>query len=997
MRPWGVTSFPVATGVGLDNISPRALCRLSSDSICCLCKILCASELLGSWAQCVSIVLIVLLPKPDGGRRPIGLFPTLIRVWMRARVHIAREWEAANSRPCLYGGPSMGAQRAAWQAAFAAESAARSGNYFAQSLLDLVKAFEMIPHHLIANAARKHNFSPWLLRLSLAAYRLPRTIGVDGVYSRTIVASRGITAGSGFATTELRVLLIDIIDDTYRLYPAIQLAVYVDDITPYTHGPDPAWVVTQVAGVTDHLVHVLEDDYDLEVSSKKSCTIASSPKLAQHVAHFARSRKIVAKRASKLLGAPIGGGRRRSVRHLTKRLQDARVKTHRIHSLRRAGVRTKLVVRAAVTPAITYAIECVGASNTHLHNMRVAVAQAAAADACGKNPDLVLWTADADVGTMDPAFDAHVLPLKFWPYAVWQQWRPPGVLDAAICNVSAKLDASKSTWAVTTGPVAVLLNSMWRIGWELHSFATLTDDRGQAFDLRLDPPAVIERAARESVRRWRLARIANSFTCLREFCYSRRNSQGEVTHLLCRDVVDLSHVLRPVLAGKARSCRDAPRWSAKHSSMLLSAISGGQWPQARLASTRSFTDDDRCQLCLQEQGTLEHRYHCTVTRPPDGWVKPHSDSQQLIDSLPAEQRHLLRTRGLLFARAASSLLSQEANLVWLLEPPEIMPDDVRFYVDGSAMDPTLKFFTSVGFAIVVVAFDGALLGVALGTPPSWIRDSAGAEAWAVYTVLAMSVAFPNIVTDCLGIINGLAEGRTKAAAPCRSLARVWSMIYNTLDAEVIDSALQARVTWMPSHGSRLTIGSRDKSDGQAVTTIDWRANRLADAVAKAAAVENRFAASSRILLQRTITAYERALVELAVVTLAANTHEVVVPDPNGGFIRKCQRDSAPAPRARRIRRCWHTFADDAILPELAHPSIGSMVQGKSLKRHCPTEHRAAKRRRMDNDNATIADARLLLHWREERSKRAFQPANSTPAAERIAAVRARVCGTVSSP
>ena len=97
-----------------------------------------------------------------------------------------------------------------------------------------------------------------------------------------------------------------------------------------------------------------------------------------------------------------------------------------------------------------------------------------------------------------------------------------------------------------------------------------------------------------------------------------------------------------------------------------------------------------------------------------------------------------------------------------------MRDDVRFYVDGSAMDPTLKALTSVGFAIVVVASDGELLGVVLGTPPGWIHDSAGAEAWAVYTVLAMSVAFPAIVTDCLGIINGLAEGRTKAASPCRS-------------------------------------------------------------------------------------------------------------------------------------------------------------------------------------------------------------------------------------
>ena len=119
----------------------------------------------------------------------------------------------------------MGAQRAAWQASYAAESAARSGKYFAQSLLDLVKAFEMIPHHLIVSAARKHGYSPWLLRLSLAAYRLPRAIGVEGVYSRQIVACRGITAGSGFATTELRILLLDVIDQTYQLYPSLELAV----------------------------------------------------------------------------------------------------------------------------------------------------------------------------------------------------------------------------------------------------------------------------------------------------------------------------------------------------------------------------------------------------------------------------------------------------------------------------------------------------------------------------------------------------------------------------------------------------------------------------------------------------------------------------------------------------------------------------------------------------------------------------------------------------
>ena len=137
-------------------------------------------------------------------------------------------------------------------AAFAAEDAARSGeNYYS------VKAFEMIPHHHIVLAAKKHRYPLWLLRLSLAAYRLHHSVGVDGIHSRLIVATRGITAGSGFATTELRILLLDIIDDTYKLQPLIGLAVYVDDMTPYLSGPSRVQVATDVAQVTDHVISTL--------------------------------------------------------------------------------------------------------------------------------------------------------------------------------------------------------------------------------------------------------------------------------------------------------------------------------------------------------------------------------------------------------------------------------------------------------------------------------------------------------------------------------------------------------------------------------------------------------------------------------------------------------------------------------------------------------------------------------------------------------------------
>ena len=130
----------------------------------------------GSWCQVLNLVLIVLLPKPDGGYRPIGLFPTIIRVWMRARGGIIRAWENAHALPTIFGGTGMGAHKAAWQAAFAGEAATLANDHHLQALLDLVKAFEIIGHGYLAEAAMAKGYNIVILRLSLASYRLKRSI-----------------------------------------------------------------------------------------------------------------------------------------------------------------------------------------------------------------------------------------------------------------------------------------------------------------------------------------------------------------------------------------------------------------------------------------------------------------------------------------------------------------------------------------------------------------------------------------------------------------------------------------------------------------------------------------------------------------------------------------------------------------------------------------------------------------------------------------------------
>jgi hypothetical protein len=105
-------SFPPNTGQGADGVAPRAINRLSSQAFQALIVLFLTFEATGNWCQALNLVLIVLLFKPDGGRRPIGLFPTIIRIWMRVRIACARKWERTHGNDSLFAGPDMGAQKA---------------------------------------------------------------------------------------------------------------------------------------------------------------------------------------------------------------------------------------------------------------------------------------------------------------------------------------------------------------------------------------------------------------------------------------------------------------------------------------------------------------------------------------------------------------------------------------------------------------------------------------------------------------------------------------------------------------------------------------------------------------------------------------------------------------------------------------------------------------------------------------------------------------------
>ena len=331
---------------------------------------------------------------------------------------------------------------------------------------------------------------------------------------------------------------------------------------------------------------------------------------------------------------------------------------------------------------------------------------------------------------------------------------------------------------MSAGPVAALLNSLQLVGWTLASHAILCDDRMRKFDLRLDPRIVVCHAVEASVRRWRLARVARTFHGMEDLSVRGEDGTGQPTHLLHSDVVDMSRSIRLTRAGRTSVCKSVPGWSNLHGSMLASAISGGQWPQARLFSAKKFdVQDDLCQLCRGAAGTIEHRYQCPATRPSSGWIQRNPDAEQFINALNPLHRLALTTRGIMMPKVVIPPPAAEACLHWHLPLPECIPELTTFYIDASAMDADCKPLARLGFAIVVVAPSGELVALAYGCPPNWIVDSAGAETWALYIVASFSPVLPYVVTDCLGVVNTLRDGKVRATSSFRPLARVWNMIF----------------------------------------------------------------------------------------------------------------------------------------------------------------------------------------------------------------------------
>lgn len=700
-------------------------------------------------------------------------------------------------------------------------------------------------------------------------------------------------------------------------------------------------------------------------------------------------------KTTKLLGTSFAAGARRSVQTLQARITKVKQSAHRAQQLARLGLSAIDYVRGAAIPAMLYGCDTMGVADSMVNDACVVAAEALAPPTSGKKPTLVLHAASVHSQDVNPAMTANVLPIKAWSTAWWEAWKQPDMLMDTFIKADAKIArATSNKWAAVSGPASAVVATCARLGWRSDDGRVFTDDVGNVLDAALDPPKAFANAARRSTIRHNTDEVMKILPAARpEQCdvpfhstFGAHNSRlgGRRTVL-----VDLVPYLKPLYKGSKKLATKLPQWTAQCSGYLTSAISGGQWPQVRKAKLPKFEGSDKCQLCHAEVGTLQHRHNCPVIKPSDGWTPLDEAAHDFVSRLSEGRRTTLATRGLMTVKVPiPEPQTATPGWDWLVAPPGADDDDLTWVIDGSRRFATDWILSTTGCGVAVLGRGGQLIAYATATPPPWVKTASAAEAWALWLTLKENPFPPHVLTDCMGLVNAAKAGPALATKGSKADARIWKQI-DTLTGDGY-RGLRDKLVWMPAHTSASGAVGRVKSDGQLLTTSEWRANDLADRLAKKGAASTPLRVAADATIQLAGSALLQAGARLGAVTLAANCHKVWYTKPNGELAYKVTRDSTAPPqavaRAKLGQKLDSKAAAAALCPAAAKPAT---VARPLVALTVEQQRRLAKRTLAASTAASLAAAQLTQVGYLVGEATANSRPQPLSAAERLDALRAR--------
>ncbi len=342
--------------------APASLQELSADCLEALSAQVALWQRTSRWPSSEQCQITTIIPKADGGLRPIALFRTVVRVVGRVRAQLARDWALARRSPVFNIGGGRRIGDSTWREQM--RSLRKTRGVSAEVFVDLKKAFKHVNRNMLLSLAAAQKFPLAVLALSLTSRQWPRRVFYGRCTSGVISASRGIPAGSPFATFELWLYLGPAPTQVYQAREPLPVVLHVDDLSIAARRDDAAVAARDLDQATEAALGLVCSERHMLLANDESFLLIADPTQAPLFAATARKWRAEIVTRAKRLGVPRVLGRVRHMAMTSKgpcspitlgRFAKAKLRLPRLARL--TSIQAATVTRMGVAAVVYYGAE----------------------------------------------------------------------------------------------------------------------------------------------------------------------------------------------------------------------------------------------------------------------------------------------------------------------------------------------------------------------------------------------------------------------------------------------------------------------------------------------------------------------------------------------------------------------------------------------------------------------------------------------------------------
>ena len=862
-------SYPEKKARGVDGWSSNFLHSLPDDAAQGFVNVMNGAQATMTWPIQLMANLISLIPKQQGGERPIAKTPMIYRIWCLARSPAVKSWANDNVSDYDYAAAGRSAVHSAALRSWMNELAVLSGRHVGSLLWDIEKFFDSLQPRLIIQRGLEMGYPIIDLILAMSMHMAPRFMVLSGCISAPILPNVSILAGCMHSVYFARLEMSEPLGAIVRRVSSVKSYSLVDDVAQTAIG-HIAKVATELtdAGI---LFATRMKAIKLKISSK-SVVVASNDRLASAIARaISKATGVVIKtqRSGRDLGVLNNPTGKRNTALQQERVRKATIRGGKISKLARSVRKASSLAYTGALPQAIWGAAAVGCSPSVVSRLRTMMASASGIVASGR------CRATAIAITMGPTRDPAIV-LAMQQIGLWiDLWRsdpscralaarnwtvsynrvvglrpndPHHNRSVAIANAvhQPELMRQRARWGAVIGPMTATMATLHDAGWSLMNPARWVDPAGCEWvpDFMADKQPFVELVGefvsnliwRHAATGWNGLGLQDGVDWTATLALQRHIA---TVHGHASDADDAMDPDDPAFVGQSE------RWAETSLSWLQLFMTGGYWPQHRLAEIHP-DQSATCPRCASAPETAFHLlYECAANEDiDDPRISENTDlifkAREGVRQYPCLWLRGLLPRSLVHVNTPAAV---DAQLQYIGNTPCGAWPEGCYHTDASGgPDTSVPIVRRCGVGIAYVAqsdseFDAPITEQhfhwgAFGVLPGKLQSVVRGELFAILLVVINTKGMIEVVTDSK--VN--ADLYWKGELQCTQSAN--ADLWKELWALLREKGMTLSLVWSKGHADELHTFTKYK-----VTARNLFGNLCADRLAE------RGAESARVALQ----------------------------------------------------------------------------------------------------------------------------------------------------